>query len=309
MNSTDRNLESKRYLNDNDRARLLFSRRELNINEEPYYSGFIDQYLPDSIYQQLAQNFPAVLTTINYDVHDQLESLDANREPWKNIPELKELLTIFTTDKFLRDLRAWITPAMEKYRQDVDKREWIYEHKRHSTKQNEKYRSINVTFKFVTMATGESLCPHTDGSKKILSLVLYVTDPTWKEDYGGGTDVYEPKYQILKDSWHDIYAPAELMNRMHTYKFVGNRLLFVLKSANSWHGVSPVHCPGGMLRKSLLITFQDNNARSRPKHWGLIRRGITRSLSFIERQRVNLASINDCNHSVMVGRAGKVDTK
>jgi len=309
MDSTNRNQESKRFLNDNDRAQLLFSRRELHTNEEPYYSGFIDRYLPEPIYQQLAQNFPAELTTINYDVRSQLETPEVNRDSLANMPVLKELFTFFTTDQFLLNLREWIAPAMERHRQDFDRREWIYEHKWLSTKRNEKYRSIDVTFKFVTMTTEESLCPHTDESRKILSLVLYFTDPAWKEDYGGGTDVYEPKYQILKNNWHDIYAPVELMNRLHTYQFVGNRLVFVLKSANSWHGVSPIRCPGGMLRKSLLVTFHDNNARRQPKYWGLIRRGITRSLSLIEKQRVNLASVNGHNHSVMVVCTRKVDTK
>jgi len=69
-----------------------------------------------------------------------------------------------------------------------------------------------------------------------------------------------------------------------------------LKSANSWHGVSPIRGPGGMLRKTLLITFHDNNARIRPKFRGLIRRGVTRSLSLIEKQRVNLVSTNNYNH-------------
>ena len=38
--------------------------------------------------------------------------------------------------------------------------------------------------------------------------------------------------------------------------FVPNRLVILVKSATSWHGVSPIHCPENMTRNTLLVTIQ-----------------------------------------------------
>ncbi len=117
---------------------------------------------------------------------------------------------------------------------------------------------IKVTFKFSRLALGEWIEPHTDNPCKLLSLLLYLAGSDWRESYGGGTEIYEPKYAVLKNNWRNIPTPFGLMNRWRTFAFVPNRLILFLKSKNSWHGVSPLTCPKGGSRKSLLITIHDD---------------------------------------------------
>lgn len=73
-----------------------------------------------------------------------------------------------------------------------------------------------------------------------------------------------PKFSVLKNNWHNIDAPFQVMNRWHTFTFVPNRLVFFVKSKNSWHGVSPLTCPEDKSRKSLMITIQVTNQKENP---------------------------------------------
>jgi hypothetical protein len=51
--------------------------------------------------------------------------------------------------------------------------------------------------------------------------------------------------------------PFETMHCRRTLAFLPNRLVFFMKSKNSWHGVSPLSFPEGKSRKSLLVTLYD----------------------------------------------------
>ena len=115
---------------------------------------------------------------------------------------------------------------------------------------------IKVTFKLSWLSKGAWVKPHTDIPAKIVSILLYFAEPDWRESYGGGTEIYVPKFSLLRKNWHNIDAPFDLMNRWQTFAFIPNRLVFFVKSKNSWHGVSRLTCPEGRSRKSLMVTIQ-----------------------------------------------------
>ena len=75
-------------------------------------------------------------------------------------------------------------------------------------------------------------------------------------DNGIKDRVYEPKSRLLKKNWHNIDAPFEWMHLRQTIAFLPNRLVLLVKSAKSWHGVGPLKCPEGRRRRSLLVTIQ-----------------------------------------------------
>jgi len=241
-----------------DYSSLLFSRRDVAAYEYPFFHGYIDNYLPEQVYQSLLQSFPEKTLHINYGAENTL----GNDHPrltdfWRASPFCQTLLDFFTSEKFLDDLRNFIGPAAALERGYSDRAHWYYVSGWSTAATPVGAKPIRVTFKFSRLTSRQWIPPHTDNPCKLLSLLIYFAGSDWRESYGGGTEIYEPKFTALKNNWHNIEMAFELMNRRRTFAFLPNRLVFFLKSKNSWHGVSPLACPDGKFRNSLLITFHD----------------------------------------------------
>ena len=233
-----------------DTESLFLSRRAAYRGDEPFLHGSVDDYLPDTIYRALKSSFPDEAILFNYDVESNAADARQRDVFLADNPGWKALLDFFGSGPFLADVDRFVYPA-ERDRVKT----WT---PANQSKQNEAATGVpvTVTFKLSSMGRGEWVQPHTDNPQKILSILLYFPDDDWQESYGGGTDVYEPKRALLKRNWHNIEAPFEWMRHRHTFSFAPNRLVFLLKTANSWHGVSPVICPPGMRRRTLLVTIR-----------------------------------------------------
>jgi hypothetical protein len=241
-----------------DHGSLLFSHREVSTYQSPFFHGCIDNYLPDRIYRSLLDTFPDQTLRINYSANVTLESNIAGlNDFWRASPFCQNLLSFFTSARFLQDVRKFVTPAIERERGLADQREWYYVNSWSGATEGQERKPIRINFKFSRLTSGEWIPPHTDNPCKLLSLLIYFAGSDWRESYGGGTEIYEPKFTALKNNWRGIEMPFELMNRRRTFGFLPNRLIFFLKSRNSWHGVLPLACPDGKFRNSLLITFHD----------------------------------------------------
>ena len=247
--------------------RLLFTKRNATVNTYPFFYGCIDNYFPETLYRNLLNTFPKEMLRINY--KSGLTLADDNsilKEFWHKSPLWKVLLDFFSSELFLQDLQKFITPACIRDRGERVQRKWHYIHDWSVARRSVDVAPIKINFKFSHLTAGEWSPPHTDLPCKLFSIILYFPEPDWCESYGGGTEIYQPKYSVLNNNWYDVYAPFELMNRWHSLDFVPNRLVFLLKTKNSWHGVSPLTCPSGKKRRSLLISFHnDIHGKRSPK--------------------------------------------
>ena len=239
-----------------DYSRLLFSHRDVTVYDYPFFHGCIDNYLPSQSYRYLLQDFPKQALYINYGARGAMDNDDPRlKNFWSKNPFSKSLLDFFSSETFLEDLQKFVMPAVPRERGYSDQRSWYYVNDWSKARKLTDKTPINATFKFSPLTPGEWIPPHTDNPGKLLSILLYFAESDWRESYGGGTEIYEPKHALLKHNWRNIEMPFELMKRWRTFAFLPNRLVFFLKSSNSWHGVSPVVCPEGRSRKSLLITL------------------------------------------------------
>jgi len=185
---------------------------------------------------------------------------------WSKNPICKSLLDFFTSGTFFGDLQKFMMPVILRDRGYADQRNWYYVSDWSKVSRSTDGTPIRVTFKFSRLTPGQWIPPHTDNPTKLLSILIYFAEPDWCDSYGGGTEIYEPKYAALKNNWRNVEMPFELMNRWRTFAFVPNRLVFFPKSKNSWHGVSPLACPAGRSRKSLLITLHNSVFRETITH-------------------------------------------
>ena len=78
--------------------------------------------------------------------------------------------------------------------------------------------------------------------------ILFYFNKDWKEEYGGYLDLWD------KDVKHCAGAFAPIFNRACGFA----------TSEISYHGVTPVHCPNGMARKSFAVYYYTKEA---PEGW------------------------------------------
>lgn len=209
--------------------------------------------------------FPEKTLFLNY---DPKSIYDNNNPIFKEFflinKPYKSLMDFFISDLFLKDLQQFTMPAVISARGNSGLRDWYYTHDWSKTPGSKDVTPIKVTMKFSHLTKDSWIQPHTDNPSKILTVLLYFAEHDWLESYGGGTEIYVPKFSVLNKNWHNIDAPFELMNLWHTFKFVPNRLVFFVKSNNSWHGLSAINCPEDKLRKSLMITIRVTNQNENP---------------------------------------------
>jgi hypothetical protein len=242
-----------------DYSSLLFSRRDVAAYDSPFFHGCIDNYLPEQVYQSLLQNFPDKTLHVNYSAENTLGSGHPRlMDFWRASPFCKNLLSFFTSAAFLHDLKNFVTPVLRRERGCTDQSEWYYINNWSGVTADRERKPLRVTFKFSRLTSREWIPPHTDNPCKLFSFVLYFAESDWRESYGGGTEIYESKIAALKNNWRNLEIPFEFMRRPRTFAFLPNRLVFLMKSSNSWHGVSPLACPEKGSRKSLLVTFHDS---------------------------------------------------
>jgi hypothetical protein len=125
------------------------------------------------------------------------------------------------------------------------------------------------------------LPPHTDSTDKILVFLLYFPSEDWQAEWGGGTQVYRPRDKRYDANWSNSRLPRKDVDIVFDSGFKSNRLFFFVKSVNSWHGVAPMTCPEGVVRRSFNFAVCIPAAQRQARGYRLKERLIGR----IERRR------------------------
>jgi hypothetical protein len=108
-------------------------------------------------------------------------------------------------------------------------------------------------------AAGGSVLPHTDNPEKVITIVIsMVGDGEWPAEFGGGTDVLEPRDEKLTfDRLNDRRPDFGEFEILETYPFQSNQAVVFAKTFNSWHCVRPMTGPDAQVwRRSLTINIE-----------------------------------------------------
>ena len=127
----------------------------------------------------------------------------------------------------------------------------------------------DVTCEFSMLKRDTMLPPHTDSTDKILVFLLYFPSEEWQSEWGGGTQIYRPRDKHLDANWSNSRLPRTDVELVFDSGFKPNRLFFFVKSANSWHGVAPLACPEGVLRRSFNFALSIPGAQRRGRGYRL----------------------------------------
>jgi Rps23 Pro-64 3,4-dihydroxylase Tpa1-like proline 4-hydroxylase len=90
------------------------------------------------------------------------------------------------------------------------------------------------------------------GLYRRLNLLIYF-NPGWKEEYGGILDLWD----------------QDVRNCLGRFAPIFNRAAGFATSAKSWHGVTPVTCPSGQMRRSFAVYYYSKDP---PPGWDGVRR-------------------------------------
>lgn len=133
-----------------------------------------------------------------------------------------------------------------------------------------------VQLEFSSLEAGTYLPPHTDATDKVLSCVLYLPQDSWRTEWGGVTEVYaalpEDPGEHARPNWSNRTGTLKKFRLVESVALVENRLFWFIKTANSWHGVSPVSAPPGIGRRSFNFSVAVRpEALERPRMAELVR--------------------------------------
>jgi hypothetical protein len=119
--------------------------------------------------------------------------------------------------------------------------------------------SLRTRFEFsVLKADGGEVAPHTDTSKKIITLVMtMIGEDEWKPEFGGGLDVNRATDPAYAFNWNNRMVPWDKIEVLDTVPFVPNQCTVFVKTFNSLHSVRKMTQAGSdALRKTITIVIE-----------------------------------------------------
>jgi hypothetical protein len=103
---------------------------------------------------------------------------------------------------------------------------------------------------------GGEVSPHCDSRLKLGSHIFYLnTAADWRQEWGGETLVLDDGGRLRADSAPDF----EDFDAVHAARTLENYSLLFSRRGDSWHGVRPVQCPEGHMRRVFIVVIDDDS--------------------------------------------------
>ena len=119
-------------------------------------------------------------------------------------------------------------------------------------------RAVDLRFHWHYTPRGCSVSPHCDAKHKLGSHIFYF-NAAWNPAWGGETLILDDGGRFARNS-----APRfEDFDRRIMSHSLGNRSLLFQRKNNSWHGVRPLECPEGQLRRVFIVVINRYSAVDR----------------------------------------------
>ena len=118
---------------------------------------------------------------------------------------------------------------------------------------------LRSRFEFSMMRADQGcIKPHTDSSKKHITLVVSVSgQDEWQSEWGGGTSVLKPRDPRDNFNWQNRQLEFADVDEIHTFPFRPNQCVLFVKTFNSLHCVYNLKGPQTAWRKTLTINIED----------------------------------------------------
>ncbi len=112
------------------------------------------------------------------------------------------------------------------------------------------------TFEWYYAWEGCAVSPHCDAARKLATHIFYFnTDEDWDPAWGGEILILDSERRFpvhSGPSFDELKVAASIEPR-------GNESLLFQRTHHSWHGVRPLRCPPGRLRRLFIVTINIRN--------------------------------------------------
>jgi len=107
------------------------------------------------------------------------------------------------------------------------------------------------TFEWYYAWEGCAVSPHCDAARKLATHIFYFnTDDDWRPSWGGQILILDSEHK-----WRTHSGPSfDQLKVASAIDPRGNGSLLFMRTPHSWHGVRPLQCPQGQLRRLFIVT-------------------------------------------------------
>jgi Rps23 Pro-64 3,4-dihydroxylase Tpa1-like proline 4-hydroxylase len=117
------------------------------------------------------------------------------------------------------------------------------------------FKKVKLDLTFNKSKKGSYSEPHTDVTRKIVSIVYFFTDDNWKKEDGGLVKLFKPIKKEDEENWRNKIIKENELELIKTIFPKPNSLYGFKKTKNSYHGVSKVNCDNNKSRNVLMINL------------------------------------------------------
>ncbi len=219
------------------------------INNIEFESRFrhieVENLVEKNLFENLREKFPNEEYFSEH--NDFAKSLDDENEKFQSFletcEEWKEFINKLNTNQFFKDLKK-IFKLKNVYYNDSDLKRFI-----------PSYKKVKLSFCFNISKQGGFSLPHTDSSRKLVSLVYFFVSDEWNINNGGEVNLYKPIKPEHEENWRNVRIHKDNLEKLKTIIPVPNKIYGFKKSKNSYHSVEPVKEIGGLVRKVFMINL------------------------------------------------------
>ena len=211
---------------------LIISKNIKQLEYKDRLSLFeIPNYLGKDFYHNLEKTFPDkkffsehndFARTFN-DENEKFDEFLENNTDWKGF------LGHLKSDRFIQDLV------------NLFELRNVYSNRKSFKKYLPLYKKVRTSFCFNISEEGGFSLPHTDSSRKLVSMVLFFVDKSWSQRNGGQVILYKPKNKNDENNWRNKRVDKNNLNILKIISPIPNKIYGFKKTKNSYHSVENVN--------------------------------------------------------------------
>lgn len=240
----------------------------IKFDYEPFPIGICKPALLPDFYQELVRTFPAIelfkymkakgdkYSLSQYNKQDNYRSFIKTTPAWRRFHDYIHSPEFITgTYNMLRDHNLDLDLPAPGFKKRMSQRFSAW--KRNTPIPH--FPQVKARFEFSAMPiTGGNILPHTDSTRKSVTLVIPILeDGEWDNAWGGGTTVVRPKDPSRIFNRINAYMEFDEVDALKTFAFGPNQCLVFVKTDTSWHAVMPMTgTDETILRKTLTINIE-----------------------------------------------------
>jgi hypothetical protein len=228
----------------------MFNWDNVSIRHQPYTVFYIRDLVDPGFYRQLAGEFP-VLTRFRHreNLGNKYLLTEAEGRAYYDFVETHPQWQEFYSEIKSINFREQVLFFLRSHMKDALTDDQVAD-------------SFTSRFEFSALPTnGGSQRPHTDSPRKVVTLVLsLMKEGEWNPGWGGGTTICQPKDKTLHSNYANEYLSFDDIEVIDTLPFVPNACVMFVKTAVSWHCVTPINLPRkSPMRKTVAISLYNKD--------------------------------------------------